>query len=67
MQSNLVKEVIAIAGMTSLLATWFHERSSRLNPATYIPVLEDLDIIIAHLDVIVRFDSHASVSRGRPY
>ncbi|KAG8902921.1 MutS-like protein [Tulasnella sp. 403] len=47
MQSNLVKEVIAIA-------------------ATYIPVLEDLDSIIAHLDVIVSF-AHVSANAPEAY
>ena len=55
MQSGLVKEVVNIA---SKLIRTVHECSD-INltydrPATYTPVLESLDHVLAHLDVILR-------------
>ena len=52
-QSGLVKEVVNIAGESSVwgIKSQFADNFSK---ATYTPVLEALDDQIAHLDVIVR-------------
>lgn len=54
MQSSLVKEVIAIAGGSAPGLFILCAHVDMIFEATYIPVLEDLDNIIAHLDVIIR-------------
>lgn len=53
-QSGLVKEVVNIA--CKILHSMLLRHSQMLFPctATYTPVLENLDHIIAHLDVILR-------------
>lgn len=50
-QSGLVKEIVSIAGTFYSL-----QRSpyGHLGSATYTPVLESLDNVVAHLDVILR-------------
>lgn len=53
-QSGLVKEIIAIAG-TLLLSLAIEFRFNERLQATYIPVLETLNNIVAHLDVILRY------------
>jgi DNA mismatch repair protein MSH2 len=50
-QSGLVKEVVNIAGMLQNLSSG---PFAHLASATYTPVLESLDNVIAHLDVILR-------------
>ncbi|KAF7323675.1 DNA mismatch repair protein 2 [Mycena kentingensis (nom. inval.)] len=62
-QSSLVKEVVNIAGkLLPSFATW----GSYIEKATYTPVLESLDTVIAHLDVIISF-AHVSQSAPESY
>lgn len=51
-QSGLVKEVINIAGIWRLKSQSLFDLNTNL--ATYTPVLETVDVIIANLDVIIR-------------
>ena len=50
-QAGLVKEVVNIAG-TSFMACL--RNPLPIKSATYTPVLESLDCVIAHLDVMLR-------------
>lgn len=63
-QSGLVKEIIAIAGTLSLSLIIECRINERLQ-ATYISVLETLNNIVAHLDVILRFFIKESLSLRR--
>lgn len=53
-QSGLVKEVIEIAGTSPSYFIIIFLESNEWFQATYIPVLETLNNIVAHLDVILR-------------
>jgi hypothetical protein len=55
MQSELVKEVVSITCKILLSPLLWHSYNLFLRTATYTPVLENLDHIIAHLDVILRW------------
>ena len=53
-QNGLVKEVVTIACKIPFLCYLAIHRSFPLRTATYTPVLENLDVVIAQLDVILR-------------
>lgn len=53
-QSGLVKEVVSIACKILFSCYLAIHIDSFLHIATYTPVLENLDLIIAQLDVIIR-------------
>jgi len=52
-QNGLVKEVVTIACKIPFLCSR-HSQIFPLRTATYTPVLENLDVVIAQLDVILR-------------
>lgn len=54
-QSGLVKEVVSIACKILPSPLLWHSQNHFLRTATYTPVLETLDHIIAYLDVILRW------------
>jgi len=51
-QTGLVKEVVQIAGIHILFR--FPRKIFSSFPATYVPLLEGLNIVLAYLDVIIR-------------
>lgn len=53
-QNGLVKEVVSIACKILYLCYLATHRCVFLRAATYTPVLENLDLVIAGLDVILR-------------
>lgn len=63
-QSSLVKEVIAVAGGSLFLSTGCGAHP--LHTATFCPILEKLNEVLAHLDVIVDF-AHVSLTAPTAY
>lgn len=65
-QAELVREVVGIACKHLLFITLRYEAELYLPQASYIPVMESLDDLVAHLDVIVSF-AHVSANAPSSY
>lgn len=66
MQAELVREVVGIACKHLLITSLRNEAELYSPQASYIPVMESLDDLIAHLDVIVSF-AHVSANAPSSY